>query len=662
MSNAPLITLKNGIKHYCVGSEHVVKALDGVDVEIERGEFVMIVGVSGSGKSTLMHILGCLDGVSNGELTIAGRDVHNLDDGAISALRNLRMGFVFQQFNLLSSLTVLENIALPLAYAGVPRQQRQEIAKGYARRVGLEDRLQHKPSELSGGQSQRVAIARALVNNPDILLADEPTGALDSKTGKEIMDLFHELNDEGVTVLMVTHDPVLASQGTRKLGMKDGKLYEDVEGARQFALQGEHKHAAERSEGLALMDTLRIGLKEGVLAHKMRSALTMLGIIIGVAAVIAMSSFSEGSKKKQLDQIRLLGANLIKVVDKHLEGDELAQARIKGSRGLTGDDAAAIAQQIEGFKSLALMREVKAHLSYAANPRLAQKFRVLGVSGPYLEVNNLSLNEGGYFSAADYSASRRVAVVGHKIAAGLGRDAIGAVFMVAGKPYRVIGVLAQRAVDLAGLEASAKEDDNYDILIPLNTALNRSVHQTLRNEVDEIQVQMRDEESLIEGGRRIRRILAARHRGVDDFDLVVPLDLIRAKQEGQKLLEILSISICAISLVVGGIGIMNIMLATVRERLREIGIRRAVGGTSRDIRRQFLSEAVLLSVVGALIGVIVALIVVVLVAPALALPVAYAPGIVALAILFAVLTGLVFGYYPAHQASQANVVEVLRGE
>ena len=306
-------------RHYKMG-DNIVAALDGVNLEVRRGDFLMVVGSSGSGKSTLMHLLGLLDIPTNGVMEINGQSMTNCSDKRLSYLRNEHIGFVFQQFNLLNDLNVVENIALPLVYRGVPKAVRLEKAKVLAEKLGLGQRLRHHPKELSGGQLQRIAIARALISDPDILLADEPTGNLDSVTSREIMQILYDLNEQGHTIIMVTHDPKLADQGTRKITLSDGKIIEDVTGSRKSNPNPVvHQDNASQSGGLSISDLLRIGIKEGLLAHQMRTFLTMLGIIIGVSSVIAMSSFSLGSKQKQADQIRALGANLVRVVDKQFE-------------------------------------------------------------------------------------------------------------------------------------------------------------------------------------------------------------------------------------------------------------------------------------------------------------------------------------------------------
>ncbi len=658
--NGLLMRLRGLRRHYPMG-EHLVRALDGVDLEIHRGEFVVIMGSSGSGKSTLMHILGCLDVPTDGTFHMDGRDVSALPDGHLSRVRNRHVGFVFQQFNLLASLTVLENIALAMVYSGVDRRTRRERAREYADLLGLGDRLGHRPSELSGGQAQRVAIARALVNEPDIILADEPTGNLDSRTGEEIMDVLYGLHERGYTILMVTHDPKFADVGTRRIVLRDGRIIEDVPGKRTVAASPSASGATGPTRRMRILDLLRVGVREGLLAHKMRTALTMLGIIIAVAGVIAMSSFSLGSKQKQADQIRALGANLIRVVDRRLEGEKLSKARIAGSPGLRLGDMARIRERVPGVKLAAAAREIK--LNVVADSERPLSPRIVGVAGDYLGVNNLRVAAGRFIDDEDQSRSARVAVLGHAIAERMGGGTpLGRQILLGGTPYRVIGVLANRNVDTEGLEATGATDTNYDLLIPLRTILTRTRFMEMRSEIDEIRLQLETEDMLHTAGASIRRLLQVAHGGEEDFSLVVPLDLLKQKQQAQRLLDILTICISSIGLVVGGIGIMNIMLASVTERIREIGIRRAVGGTQKDILYQFLSESVLISVTGGVAGIMVALVVVAATCRAFNLPIVVSPLMVAVSIVAATTTGLVFGLYPAVKAAAANPVEALRYE
>ena len=654
----PLIEVSALKRHYKMG-HHTVKALDGVDLKIFPGEFVMIVGSSGSGKSTLMHILGLLDKPTEGVFTLGTEDVSNLSDDEYAAMRNRRIGFVFQQFNLLNELTVVENIALPLAYSGVPKDERRKQAAQYAKMTGLEDRLTHRPSELSGGQNQRIAIARALVNKPDSLMADEPTGALDSKTGKEIMDLLHELNDSGHTIIMVTHDPLLAEQGTRKIVVRDGKIIEDSQGGKQHQLAG-NDEKPKFIGGLSFYDLFEIGLKEGLLPHKMRTFLTMLGIIIGVASVIAMSAFSLGSKKKQADQIRELGANLIKIEDLRFENETLLQARRGGSAGLNRQDLLDLKVNVDGIKASSFVREAPMNVLYKGTKINS---RVIGVGGEYLSVNNLSLASGRGFVKMDQQSSAKIVIIGTGVRAALNSDeVIGEVLIIGGTPYRVIGVLQNKNIDIKELEVGSMNDANFDVILPMNTLLSRTTYLEKRSEVDEIQLQLESEDLLFSAGKSIKRTLNILHGGVSDYRITIPLALLKQKQQSQRLLDMLTIIISSISIIVGGIGIMNIMLATVNERIREIGVRRAVGATQKDILYQFLAESMIISVTGGLLGVVFAVVLVMVTCQALELPVVLSMTLIAISVLASVITGLVFGLYPAKNAARKNPVEALKSE
>jgi putative ABC transport system ATP-binding protein len=226
---AHLVELRDIYKIYGEGLESEVRALDGVSLTIDRGEFVAVVGQSGSGKSTMMNVLGCLDIPTRGDYFLDGTDVRELEDKALSRIRNKQIGFIFQQYNLIQSLTVLENVELPLIYQGINADDRRELALEALDRVGLADRVKHRPTEMSGGQQQRVAIARAISTKPPIIMADEPTGALDSRTGREVLGFLQQLNREGSTVILITHDNGIAATARRIVRLTDGRIVEDRE-------------------------------------------------------------------------------------------------------------------------------------------------------------------------------------------------------------------------------------------------------------------------------------------------------------------------------------------------------------------------------------------------------------------------------------------------
>ena len=659
----PVLDISQLERHYQMG-DTTVKALAGLDLKVEQGDFIMIVGGSGSGKSTLMHLIGLLDLPTQGKFVVNGQDTSKLDDSSLSMTRNRHIGFIFQQFNLLSNISVIQNIALPLSYRGVPKEKRLIQARKYACMIGLSERLNHTPAELSGGQMQRVAIARALASEPNILLADEPTGNLDSNTSAEIMDILYNLNAKGHTIIMVTHDIHLANQGTRKVTIKDGKILSDEPGVRMIENhenQSPYNPNQEVNPGLSFRDLLRIGIREGLLAHKMRTFLTMLGIIIGVSSVIAMSSFSLGSKQKQANQIRALGANLVKIVDKGLEAEKLSEARKSGSIGLNQADILAIRQNIEGIKAIATVRSVKMNI---LNESIPLNGRILGVGGDYLLVNNLTLEIGRNFDYLDQAKSEAVIVVGSRIASSFRKpqSALGNTLVLGGTPYQIIGILKDKNLDWNELEATSQADPNYDILMPLNTLKTRTTNKEMRSDFDEIQLQLKDEEDWIRVGKDLKRILAITHNLVEDYDLLIPMELLKQKQQSQKLLDVLTFCISTISIFVGGIGIMNIMLASVTERIREIGIRRAVGATKKDILLQFLTESVTISVAGGILGILLSVIGIVFICSLLDLPIVFSKILFIISAGASTVIGLIFGIYPAWTAADKNPVEALRNE
>ncbi|MCK5850716.1 MAG: ABC transporter permease, partial [Kiritimatiellae bacterium] len=461
------------------------------------------------------------------------------------------------------------------------------------------------------------------------------------------------------TVILVTHDPKYAEQGTRKIILRDGGIVDDSAVNSMQTNAGVLEHGERSTKGISFLDLLKVGLREGLFVHKMRTALTMLGIIIGVAGVIAMSSFSLGSKQKQADQIRALGANMVRIVDNRLEGEKLADTRVGGSQGLSISDMHLIKETIPGVRMAAGARGIK--LNIVTDAEFIS--RIMGVTIGYPVVNNLEIDKGRFFDKTDFDNNARVIVVGHSIARKLGGfSPVGQFLLMGGVPYRIVGTMVNRSIDMKGLEASGIADANYDILMPIQTLLARTRQIEMRSELDEIYIQLESEDMLFESGAALRRLLAMTHNGVTDFRLVIPLDLLRQKQQAQRLLDVLTICISSIALLVGGIGIMNIMLASVIERIREIGIRRTVGATRRDIKLQFLSESVIISIAGGVVGILVAFIGVAVTCVAIDLPMVVSSFMVFLAVAASTLTGLVFGFYPASQAATKDPVEALRYE
>ncbi len=660
---ATLIELRGINRVYQMGDTEV-RALDGIDLTIAEGEFVAIVGPSGSGKSTLMYLLGCLDRASAGSYHIGGVDVTSLDDTGLSRLRNREIGYIFQSFNLLPDMSVVENVALGLVYAGEGAERRRATATALATRFGLGQRLGHTPMELSGGQMQRVAIARGLACRPRLVLADEPTGNLDTRTGAEIMAMFRRLNAAGHTVVLVTHDPAVAAQADRAVRIVDGRIVSDernppVERPADASGDGEMADVPSPiGDGLIRpADTLRIAVHEGLLAHKMRSALTMLGIIFGIAAVIAMTAITEGGKQRQLEQIRQIGMNAIQVKSLQLEGARLLGQRRVNPDGVTAEDLDALRRNLDGIEASAAWKSIKADVRLG--DRTVEDAMPLGVTGELEEVLDFHVEHGRFLSPADEQAHARVCVLGAEAAARL-EAAVGATVTVGDQLLTVVGVMGRKAYAASEISDIAIADRNLDVYLPLATlrAYYRKVERA--SQLDVIALRMASDDILVERSQLARRIVTDLHRGAEDFAVSVPLETLRQAQSTREVFNLLIIVIAAISLIVGGIGIMNIMLATVTERTREIGIRRAVGAGQRTVLAQFLAEASLLSAIGGLVGLLAGIGGALAVEAVFGFAVAFSPLIAVLAVCVSVAIGVVFGLFPAWKAARMDPVEALR--
>jgi macrolide transport system ATP-binding/permease protein len=648
LAGAALIDLRGVGKSYLVGGQDTTVLRD-VTLDIDPGEFVAIVGASGSGKTTLMNLIGCLDSPSVGSYRFNGDDLSELSSDELAAHRRDSIGFVFQRYNLLANASALENVEIPAVYAGTPAGHRRRRALELLATLGLSDRSAHRPNQLSGGQQQRVCIARALMNGARLILADEPTGALDSRSGAEVMQLLHALNRRGHTVILVTHDAALAQQAQRRIVLEDGRVVAD---SGRPARSGAEKlpplpFAGGQPSRVSLdevFDAIQMALR-ALRANLFRSSLTLLGVIIGVGAVVAMLALGEGTQRAVLERIEAMGSNLL-IVRPGARG-----VRISGeSTTLVAEDAAAIAQlrnvvhAVPEYTAGATLRVNDS--DYAAN--------VTGTTAEFAAARDWPLERGQFFTPTDVRGFAPVAVLGQTVVANLfgrGVDPVGARVLIANIPFEVIGVLAPK-----GASSSGSDLDDV-VLVPLTTS---RVRLFGKRHLRSIIVEVDDKAQLDATQAQIKTLLTQRHRR-EDFQLRNMADVLDAAEQAQASLTWLLGSVAAISLLVGGIGVMNVMLVSVTERVREIGLRMAVGARVANIMLQFNIEALVVCCIGGALGVAGGLGAAWL-AGEFGRDVVFSLPPVLIAFTSAVLTGLVFGFLPARRASKLDPVLALSAE
>ncbi len=643
-----ILSLRNITRSFKNG-DAVVHALNGVSLDIKDGEFVAIMGQSGSGKTTLMNILGCLDRPSSGTYLVRGHDVSSLSADELAALRRESFGFIFQRYNLLETSTASENVEIPAMYAGMDQIHRRARAYDLLSKLGLGDRTDHRPNQLSGGQQQRVAIARALMNDPPVILADEPTGALDSHSGQEVMGLLKQLHKEGRTIILITHDEQVASHADRQIRIQDGQILSDSLSvgsplpANYDVAQNTQYHApspilitaGEWSE--AIVTALR-SLK----TNKFRTALTLLGIVIGVAAVITMLAVGNGSKQSVLDQISSMGTNLLSV-----RTGAPGMRHSGDTATLTIDDAKAI-EDLPNVEVVVPERTSTKTIRHG-NTDLQTSIQGEGVSFP--RARDWYVTNGTFFSLPDVNSYAPVAVIGktvEKTFFPMGQNPIGETILIGNIPFEIIGVMNEKGAAPWG------QDQDNAVFIPVTTGLVRLFGS---NYLDGITVRIIDTALVDQTQQQITDLLKARHK-TEDFSVRNTAAFLAMATETQNTLTILLGAVAAISLFVGGIGVMNIMLVSVTERTREIGIRMATGARMRDILIQFNTESAVVCTIGGILGVLAGLATGSILA-FFDVNIVFTVGPALLAFFCAIGTGLVFGYLPARKAALLDPVVAL---
>ncbi|RQT29827.1 MacB family efflux pump subunit [Burkholderia contaminans] len=681
----PLLKLAAVTRRFPAGDKDVV-VLNNVNLSIHAGEIVAIVGASGSGKSTLMNILGCLDHPSEGTYTVGGRDTHMLDSDELAQLRREHFGFVFQRYHLLPHVDAVANLEMPAIYAGTPRAERHARARELLARLGLADRAHHRPGQLSGGQQQRVSIARALMNGGQVILADEPTGALDTKSGQDVIRILHELNALGHTIVIVTHDPAVARHAKRIIEISDGEIVADrpnrhcAEALAEVSVDAAEAAEATDAEAGALpaddrhdmppppapvdtdahpdtgTRTRRFAAGSGrfaeacrmawiaLVSHRLRTLLTMLGIIIGITSVVSIVAIGEGAKRYMLDEIGSIGTNTINLYP----GTDWGDSRADAIQTLVPADVAALAEQ--PYVDSATPETSRTLLLRYRN--IDVNALVSGVGDRFFQARGMRFAQGVAFDEDAVRRQVQVAVIDQNTRRklfGATRNPIGEVILVDNVPCVVIGVTADKKSAFGSVKS-------LNVWVPYTTASGRLFGQ---RHLDSITVRVRDGQPSAAAEKSLEKLMTQRHGRKDFFTYNMDSVVKTVEKTGQSLTLLLSL-IAVISLVVGGIGVMNIMLVSVTERTREIGIRMAVGARQSDILQQFLVEAVLVCLLGGTIGIALSFGLGALFSMFVAQwKMVFSAGAIVTAFICSTLTGVIFGFMPARNASRLDPIDAL---
>jgi macrolide transport system ATP-binding/permease protein len=681
----PLLEIHDLVRRFSTGDQQV-DVLKGIDLTINAGEIVAIIGASGSGKSTLMNILGCLDRPSEGSYRIDGRETSSLSNDDLARLRRDYFGFIFQRYHLLPHLTATQNTEIPAIYAGVKKHARQERASKLLERLGLADRCEHRPNQLSGGQQQRVSIARALMNGGDVILADEPTGALDSKSGKEMMEVLHELHANGHTIILVTHDQQVAAHAERIIELSDGMIIRDqanqerqasaeqitgivqtesdsrwlpggkeetteayLEGTSRSQQRGQQRRRLNMASFQASWGRFAEAFTMALIAmlsHRMRTLLTMLGIIIGITSVVSVVALGQGAQQKVIKDISTMGTNVIDVNPGKDWGDEDAAS----IQTLVPSDLEALKGQV--YVDSASPATGGSQLLRYSNATATASLN--GVSEQYFRVKGYEIANGVSFSTDDVKQQAQVVVIDQNTRKKFfaNEDPIGKVLFIGSLPCRVIGVTKEK-------DGPMGNSSNLEVWIPYSAAMNRLLGQQY---FSSISVRIKDGISNQVAEQSITKLITQRH-GRKDFYTNSSDSIMKTINKTTNTLKLMISAIAVISLLVGGIGVMNIMLVSVTERTHEIGIRMAVGARQEDIMQQFLIESVLVCLLGGMIGIVcswgVGKVFSLFVS---SFAMQFSLMSIVSAFLCSTLIGVIFGFLPARNAARLDPIEALARE
>lgn len=643
-----IIELRNISRHFS-SHDQMLTVLNAVNLNIMAGEMVAIIGASGSGKSTLLNIMGCLDEADSGEYYLHGHTVSRLSPDELAKIRREHIGFIFQRYHLMPDLSALDNVELPAIYSSIRRDQRRTMARALLYKLGLQGREYHKPGELSGGQQQRVSIARALINGGEIILADEPTGALDSRSGEEVLAILSELNQRGHTVVIVTHDMKVAQHCQRIIELRDGEIIADSGTGITSTPPLELPVRIVQSRWRKMLDQTQESLRMAVKSmncHRLRTALTMTGIIFGIAAVVSVMATGEGEKQKALNEIRELGTNVVSIYP----GTDFFSEHMESGADLVPADADILMKQ-EYVDSLSPKIFIEENIRFLDQSTTAS---VSGIGRDYFRVKGIKILQGTTFR--DDRSALQEAVIDENARKTFfdkrGLKPIGQIIFIGSVPVKVVGVAQRKGL--------FSPPNKITVWMPYSTVINRMTGKPVFNSIN---IRLKDNVANEAAVSAINSLLTHRH-GKRDFQLFNSEEYKKAAQRTATILSFLNLMVASISLLTGSIGVMNIMLISVTERTHEIGVRMATGACRHDIMLQFMTEALLVCLAGGVLGIALSY----AADPIIALlagdiyRAVYSWQGAASAFLCSTLIGMIFGYLPARKAARMDPVTSLASE